>query len=397
MSERLTLCVLSVALLAATGLAGCMDSGGDAPMDADPAAANATAETNVTVDDGTEEMPKELGAMPHAHDYWTGKERITLLDQDVQVDPFSAVFFSFFNVVGTRTPAVGGAFVQLPDGAIVYEGTGKLEFTASWSDPTVTGMTLRYRSAASTEFSEPVALANGEALAIDVTPEMSDMPHEKTSRWSFLLTPGATQTMVGAFHAKVDIVKMHDIESFPGHPELFNGAHTLTLYEGPAQSSQSSFPSRIVGGVTTGFSAEPEGVRPTAVVPMETMSMTANVTITSATASVGKVTGAMFIVKPANSNGFYRATMLSGNPDTGEYQFAWLVDMEQTDSPYAKTSQWAFDLRVQTDPTGTGGQCGGCSDAQVEYNLVAVAYDAPVEGAEALDGGPGQDDDDNDG
>ena len=393
MSKRLTLCVLTVALLASAGLSGCLDSGDEAPP-TEMGPAPAETESNVTVDDGTAEMPKDIGAMPHAHDYWTGKERITLLDQDVQVDPFSALFFSFFNVVGSRTPAVGGAFVQLPDGAIVFEGTGQLEFTASWSDPGVTGMTLRYRSAASPQFSEPAALTNGQPLVVEVTPEMSDMPHEKTSRWEFLLTPAAGQTMVGAFHAKVDIVKMRDIESFPGHPELFNGAHTLTLYEGPASSSQGSFATRIVDGAVNGFRFQREGVVPTAVVPMETMSMTANVTITSTTSSLGKVSGVMFLVKPANENGFRWAKMIASDPDAGTYQFAWLVEMEQTDSPYAKTSQWAFDLHLQTDPTGTGAQCGGCSDAQVDYNLVAVAYDAPVEGAEELQGGG--DDDDND-
>jgi hypothetical protein len=397
MSERSTLAFLALLLVGAAGFSGCMDNGGDAPTpEADAAAAQeqAAVDANATVDDGTAEMPKDLGAKPHAHDYWTGKERITLLDQDVQVDPFTAVFFSFVNVIGWQTPAVGGAFVQLPDGAIVFEGTGKLEFTATWSEPTMTGMTLRYRSAASTEFSEPVALGNGEILSLDVSPEMSDMPHEKTSRWTFLLSPGSGQTMIGSFHAKVDIVKMRDIESFPGHPELFNGASTLTLYEGPATSSQTNFAVRAVTFVTAGGGVEEEYVRPTAVVPMETMAMTANVTITSAAASVGKVNGAFLLVKPANSNGFRVPKMIASDPDAGTYQFAWLVDMEQTDSPYAKTSQWGFDLRVSTDPTGTGQQCGGCSDAQVDYTLVAVAYDAPVEGAEALDGGRGQDDDD---
>lgn len=388
----MTLAALVLLLVGAAGLSGCMDSGGDTPtVETDPATTQAQSSTgadaNATVDDGTTEMPKDIGAKPHAHDYWTGKERVTLLDQDVQIDPFTAVFFSFVNVFGWQTPAVGGTVLQLPDGAIVFEGTGKLEFTASWSEPTMTGMTLRYRSAASPQLSEPVPVTNGEVVSIDVTPDMSDMPHEKTSRWAFVLSPGAGQTMIGSFHAKIDIVKMRDIEAFPGHPELFNGQHTLTLYDGPATSSQSSFATRTVKFVTAGGGVEEEYLRPAAVVPMETMAMTANVTITSATASVGKVNGAYFLVKPANSNGFRVANLVASDPDAGTYQFAWLVDMEQTDSPYAKTSQWAFDLRVSTDPTGTGASCGGCSDAQVDYTLVAVAYDAPVEGAEALDGG----------
>lgn len=385
MSNRISLALVAGALVLAAGFSGCLN---DAPEeDAPERLPQATNETaNVTVDDGTKEMSADLGHQPHMHDYWTGRERVTLMDEDVQSDPFMTTFFTFFNVIGSKSPAVGGAFLEMPDGAIVYEGTGQLEFTASWTDPAVTGMQLRYRSAASPDFSEPQALTGGQPFVVEVTPEMSDMPHEKTSRWMFLLTPATGQAIAGTFHVKIDIVKMRDIEQFPGHPELFNGASTLTLYDGPAQSSQSSFPARIVQVATTGFSPEDDGVPSAAVVPMETMSMTANVTISSATASVGKVTGATFLYKPANTNRYMRANVIASNPETGIYQFAWPVEMSETDSPYAKSSQWSFDLHVSTDPTGTGNnQCGGCSDAQVDYTLTVVAYDALVEGAEEVD------------
>jgi hypothetical protein len=54
------------------------------------------------------------------------------------------------------------------------------------------------------------------------------------------------------------------------------------------------------------------------------------------------------------------------------------VGMLQTDSPYAKTSQWRFDLSIQTsDPTGTLPQFPSTSDTQVQYKLDVVAYDSP--------------------
>jgi hypothetical protein len=381
MSNRFSLLALAGALVLGGAFAGCLDDAPEeGPAETVPQATNQTA--NVTVDDGLAPMPEDIGHQPHMHDYWTGRERVTLMDDDVSSDPFTTAFFTFFNVVGAQTPGVGGTMVELPEGAIVYEGTGQLEMTVSWTDPTVTGMMVRYRSAASPDFSEPQAITKDATLAIDVTPEMSDMPHEKTSRWMFIFSAGAGQAVAGTFHVKVDIVKMRDIEQFPGHPELFGGANTLVLFDGPAQSSQSGPATRLVQIASGGFTAQ-EGVPSAAVVPMETMSMTANVTITSATASVGKVTGAMFLYKPANTNRFMRANVLASNPDTGVYQFAWPVEMSETDSPYAESSQWAFDLRVTTDPTGLGNQqCGGCSDAQVDYTLTVVAYDAAVEGAE---------------
>jgi hypothetical protein len=378
--------LLASLALVFVGFAGCFSggNGGDAPK---PEATNAAMAPagNLTVDDGTAPMNASIGSMPHMHDYWQGKERVTLMDEDIKSDPFNTLGFTFFDAI-RGTPGVGGAFVSLPDGATVYEGTGKLEFTASWTDPTVTGMGLSYRSAADEQYKPSQPLTQGTALSVDVTPEMCDMPHEKDSRWSFLLMPSQDgQAIAGTFHVKVDIVRMHDLEAFPGHPQLFSGGHTITLFSGAAQSTQSSGPSQFVKFVTTQGAQQPAGVQSAKVVPMETKSMTANVTIKSATASIGKVSNITFLYKPAGSSfGFERAQMLSGNLDSGVFQFGIPVDMKQTDSPYAKASQWRFDLRVSTDPSGDagvfGGNCRGCSDAQVDYDLEAVAYDALLDG-----------------
>ena len=212
----------------------------------------------------------------------------------------------------------------------------------------------------------------------------------------FLVVPAsAGQSVVGNIHFKIDIVRVRDITLFPGHPELFQGQHTLTLFSGAAQSSQSSGPNQLVRFITQqGGAPTPSGVQSEKVVPMETLSMTANVTIKSATASIGTVSNITFLYHAAGSFGFQRAQVLSGDLETGVFQFGWPVEMRQTDSPYGKSSQWRFDLRVATDPTnGAGvlgnGQCGGCSDATVDYDLEVVAYDALVEGIAPL-----EDDDD---
>ena len=377
--------LLALALVLGSAFAGCMGDETPAAEDAaPPAASGEEAAANATVDDGTAPMDVDVGHQPHLHDYWKDQTRVTLMDQDLPSDAFMTTFMTFFNAF-RGTPGVGGAFVELPDGAIVFEGTGQLELTVSWSDPTVTGLGARYRSAASTEFSEPQALTSGAPLVVPVTPEMSDMPHAKTSKWRFLLAPSQPgQVVAGTVHVKVDIVRMGDIMLFPGHPEHFGDASTLTLFEGAATSTQDSFVTRIASFATGG--SEDTTVPFAKVVPMEAQSMTANVTIKSANAEVGKVTDVMLLVKSADRNGFRAAKMVSGDPATGAYQFAWLVEMEETDSPYADESQWRFTVRVATDPIGNGviAQCGGCSDAQVEFDATIVAYDAPVEGAEEL-------------
>lgn len=375
----------SVTLLA-VAFAGCLGGETEAPpvRKADAPATDETGLENVTNDDGSDvEMGADLGHQPHIHDYWKDRERVTLMDQDVTVDAPSAVFWTFIDTV-RGTPGVGGAFIQLPEGQIVYEGTGKLEFTATWSDATVTGMGLSYRTPAEPQFSENVALSSGVPLVVEVTPEMSDMPHAKTSRWQFLVSPAQPgQVIAGKFHVKIDVVRMRDVEVFPGHPELFQGASSLTIFEGPGTSSQDNVAMRIVNRVQQ--RPEDDSVAAQKVVPMETRSMTANLTLKAATAEIGKASRAHLLVKPADRNNYAFVQSVAVDEATQTYQFAWMVEMQMTDSPYASESDWRFMVFVETDPTGTGmNACGGCFGAKVDYDLLVVAYPDVVEGSREL-------------
>lgn len=377
---RLAASSTTVLLLGAL-LAGCVGSETPAPEVALPAA-NETVAANATVDDGSAQMPTDLGALPHLHDYWQGRERVTIMDEDVEVDQFQAIGFTFFDLF-MGTPGVGGTFFRLPEGALVFEGTGKMEILPTWTDATVTGAGLRYRTPASEEFSPVAPLASGTPIALEIAPEMTDMPHDKESRWSFLLVPAqAGQAVVGKVHMRIDIVRVRDIALFPGHPELFLGAHTLTLFEGAATSTSQNFATFILGAATQ--NDQESGVRSSKVVPMETLSMTANVTITSASASIGQVSSVDFLYKPAGSFRSLRGQVLSEDPANGVYQFGWPVEMRQTDSPYADTSQWAFDLLLHSE-AADGFPVRGLTDAQVDYQLTVVAYDSLLEGIEPLE------------
>ncbi|HUR68859.1 MAG TPA: hypothetical protein VM370_06395 [Candidatus Thermoplasmatota archaeon] len=365
-------------LLLATAFAGCM-GGADEPAAPVEVAANQTDVSNATVDDGTSEMNTSVGAMPHLHDYWKGAERMTIMDDDVEVDQFSAIGFTFFDIF-MGTPGVGGQFFTLPEGSLVFEGTGKMEITASWSDPTVTGVGIRYKTPGSSDFSDTLPLTQAAPVSLDITPEMTDMPHDKESRWNFLLVPGATgQSVVGKVHFKMDIIRMRDITLFPGHPQLFLGEHTLTLFDGVAKSTQKNFATTIVGFATQ--NREDSSIRSGKVVPMETRTMTANVTITSATANVGTVSSVDFLYKPAGSFGSKMAQVISHDEAAGVYQFAWPVEMQQADSPYAKESQWTFDLLIHSE-AADGLPERGIADSQVDYTVQIVAYDSLLEGVD---------------
>lgn len=373
-----------VGALLLLAFAGCLGgSGGDAPhVDAPtPTAADASLD-NVTVDDGAAPMDMDAGHMPHIHDYWKDRERVTLMDEDVTVDAPEALFWTFVDI-SRGTPGVGGALVRLPDGQIVYEGSGKLEFTASWTDATVTGMAMSYRTPAETAWQKAGDVKSGNALAIDLTPEMTDMPHAKNSRWQFLLMPAAGQTVVGKFHVKVDIIRLSDITVFPGHPQLFNGEHTLQLFKGSGSSTQQLFvqdwANMLQGKMTD------DGVTSQKVVPMETRSMTANLTIKGVNgANPDQVGNVYLLVKPADRGRYMMAEAVESDEGNMVYRFAWLVEMQSTDSPYAEESDWKFDVIVTTDNGALPGECGGCGNLQVEYDLEVIAYDDVVEGSKEL-------------
>lgn len=380
-----------VALALFSGVfAGCLGDKDEPAADANGPPAAATNESaNLSVDDGSVPMSEDAGHMPHLHDYWKDMERVTVLDDDVNVDAPTALFWTFVDVSRGK-PGVGGAQIRLPDGKIVFEGTGKLEFTATWTEATVTGMGMAFRSPADSQFGPSVEVKSATPIVIDVTPEMTDMPHAKTSRWQFLMMPSQPgQAIVGKFHVKVDIIRVGDIEMFPGHPALFAGAHTLEIFKGSGSSTQNMFATDIVNFATR--QSTDDGVKAQQVVPMETRSMTGNVTIKSVSGANGAVQ-VYLLVKPADRNGYSFLEPIEKDDEKQTYSFAWLVNMTSTDSPYATESDWKFDVFTTADDGAAGLPIcqAGCASTKVDYDLEVVAYDGVVDGSKELRGGQGR-------
>ncbi|MHB8604220.1 MAG: hypothetical protein ACYDCK_03105 [Thermoplasmatota archaeon] len=396
--RNVSFALLAALLFAGTAFAGCLSGKPSGPASptatsSQPApeknsllsnSTNDSARTNVT-DDGTRSNDSMLGSMPHMHDYWHGKERVTLMDTDVTVDPTTGFQYTFYNLFVDREPAVGGVAIHLPDGATVYEGTGRLELTATWTTQTITGLAVQYRTAANSKLSDAKPLSSGAPLVVTVTPDMTDMPHMTTSKWAFLFTPPSAGGVIeGTFHLKVDIVKLRDITLFPGHPDLWQGKHQKDILDADETSTQNNFVTDIANFATgaSGPGDDP-GFAPKDVVPMETMGMLVNVHITSVTGTTGTVSSVNLFYHGADTgaNGYRQATQVTGDPATGKFVYRLpSVQMKQTDSPYAKVSQWRFILQVGTDPTSgaLGFDCGGCTGAQVSFHALVTVYDHPV-------------------
>lgn len=370
-------------------MAGCASPDADdaTPLEAD---ANGTAAAGDAalppeeerVDDGTR---TDLGHMPHMHDYWKGKERVTLFDGTVE--PSAIDENAFMTLIVQKEARVGGSFWFLPEGALVYEGTGQMDVTASWTDPRTTSVGVSFRTPESQEFGPLVPLPNGEPLTLDVTPAMTDMPHSKTSRWAFYFAPAdAPGAALGPFELKVEVVKLRDISLFPAHPELFEGKPQKTLHDAAHQHSEVSYAKRVPNLLTAGEFGEKE-VTPSQLVPMETQWMRVEVRIAEATASPGEVSDIRFFYKGADRNFISHPYTLpvEGSLADKWLVYEWPVTMEMTDTPYGEESQWRFFVEPVTTFTGQDGEpdCGGCTDVSIAYSLKVVAYDHVPEGAVA--------------
>ncbi|HVL49162.1 MAG TPA: hypothetical protein VM889_11440 [Candidatus Thermoplasmatota archaeon] len=387
-----TFALATLALLVAGALSGCLGGGAS---DVPPPATNDTRtpdladDVNLT-DDGVTPRNASLDQMPHMHDYWKGQERVTLFDG--VVDTSVASWTTFFTLFFETRPGLGGAFLNLPDGATVYEGTGVLEFTASWDTATVTGLTLRYRHAASPQLSPPIALANKQTHPIEVTPEMVDMPHSSSSRWFFVLEGGAPSgagLAHGPVNVKIDIVKMRDIEKFPGHPDQFEGLETLVIHDEDA-----TIKADTAAAGTQNYVAkknDPPGIVPQKLVPMEAQLLTVTVELKAfrPTNPAQQPNELQLYYRSADTFRYRPAERLSGDGKT--FTYAIPVEMKMGDGFYAEESAWRFYPVVFDNAAGQPIQIycllGSCFDYEMDTHVTITAHKTWPEGV-AIKGTP---------
>jgi hypothetical protein len=376
---RVALVVLVLMLL----VAGCASKG--APKGGANATGNVTAASLPRNDDGSSKTATvDTGAMPHMHDYWKSRERVTLFEGDVdpgQPDP-SQVLVS---LAVQKQAKAGDLEWHLPDGQIVYEGTGEMDVTATWTDPKTTSLQLAFKAASDTQYRTPVELVSGKSTPIVVTPDMTDMPHTKASRWTFDFAPAASPgAMLAPFHLKIDIVKLRDINVFPAHPDLFAGAHEKVINDKSYQFTEESYVTRVPQLLQNGDFQE-KIVTPQQIVPMETQWLRAEVDIDSASSTPGSVVDVNFFYHGANTTYLGHPAWLptAGSFASKHMQWDFPVTMDETDSPYAKDSQWRFFVEPSVALADGTPKMGGMTQVSISYHLKLTVYDHVPDGAKA--------------
>ncbi len=381
-------------LLVLAGLAGCLGGGGG-PKEGGNAtlasaaptkALNATA-ANAT-DDGSQAANKTLGSVPHNHDYWKGRERVTILDADEALSPTGRD--SFMATFGETRPALGAVSFTLPDGQIVFEGTGKMEVTATWSDPTISGLSLRYHGADTRTFTDPAQISSGAPLGFEVKAEQSDEPHSSSSKWAFVLEAGAPGTpgvANGNVHVKIDIVKMRNIELFPAHPDYFAQKPYVKLMDKDVDVKGNGMAEDLQALASRDDA--PPGFAPDHVVPMETKTILVKFDVKSVTSQnpTADLSKFYFLYRAADTAFRYRPANVSGHEEKAVL-YKIPVGQGQGDAFYAKTSQWLFYPYFQDNAQGAQVPLpcppfGECFSWEIQGHVTAYAFNSDV-GPEAL-------------
>lgn len=205
-------------------LAGCAE-------DVTPAAAPAETEVVlVTAENDIESLSNDSFSMAaHQHDYWGGKQRLTILEQTV---PAGTLWF-------------GGAwaFAFVPeDGVVVPQGTSRVEITVSWIDGTnryYADPEVWVRTAADHESWFVADAVSGETLAVETSLGQLDLPHQSISAWriEWRVQPGLLPVdggrgvwWDGELSVLVEAIAGAEIPVYPAHPDKWGGAETIELF-----------------------------------------------------------------------------------------------------------------------------------------------------------------------
>lgn len=326
---------LLAAAFLAHALSGCASS-----SDGNPDAAD-----NPTVVTDPRDYSYLANATPgsHIHDYWQGRDRVTVLDDEV--GPFSSSCSGSGCGDGmtfiTRAPE---------DGIIVPQGTrwinGTITFAAE-GENTWKRLELWVRTAEDAEPKRWGDVRPGEPFSIESTNEKNDPPHYVLSLWEFALRVYGQQDEVriaGTLGIDVEAVRGLALVAYPPHPDRWQGATELDLLEETASSALTTYDANpVTGGHSYScYSGCPathrlgDGI----IVPFETTRVEARLTY-----GPGLPAGLGLSVHGADTRSLSRVE--GTQESSGVVLFTIDLMPGMADSPYAKQSLWEFAVWME--------------------------------------------------
>lgn len=212
-------------LMVAGALAGCI---GGSPTDA---AAPANDSPDVVTDPSNYSYARNasLDDGGHIHDYWDGRDRITLMDR---TDVVNSLWLTSDLIHPFRPPG----------GHVVPQGTATVEVTISWETSAISHHLppqLWIKTAADDEAWHRADLEDGRTYEVPSSMERNDLAHQQLSAWSFQFrvpnpnepVPYEPLIFNGTVSIHVEAIRGLELPVFPGHPDPWNGSDRLPLLE----------------------------------------------------------------------------------------------------------------------------------------------------------------------
>jgi hypothetical protein len=317
--------LLALALLL---LAGCSQAPASAPANEAPG----------VITDPLDVSSSAAGS--HVHDYWQGRDRVTVVDETRDI--------GLVSYGGDHGPI---GFFHPPEGSIVPQGTGVLEATLSWQDgeesllgvgSAYTRVELWAKTAADAMARFMADAVNGQAVRFNITYDDADPPHYTVSLWEFqamFWNDGGDQTSFsGTITLQAKAFRTLPLQPFPAHPDLWNGATELLLLEHSGSVEQ--IHAVLTYACTRGclpFVGLPNGT----VVPHDAREVVVQFTPSPDSTPVP----VRLTFHGADTRSFSNAT---GQPSGGGQVYSIPLKPGMGDSPYALQSLWEFWFRMDT-------------------------------------------------
>lgn len=369
--------IAALLVVVAVGLAGCI--GGQAPGNVSDGGDGADAGNDSTT-------VGEAGAAStqHVHDLWKGRRRITLLDRDVQINATRAdasgsgpmtrsvgVNDCYDGSIEFGAWCLGRTVVDVPPSTdpaeprVVAPGTWAVSVSASWSEPTITGVDV----AAVTANDETVRMGDIETSggterfnATRFGDNRSFIPllatddgHATDSKWSFVLTASGDLGDLGAVadgtvHVTAEAHRMEgDLPAEPPHPDWYAGTDTYFVGYG-SETANNAYRVAYIGTEWVEID-----LTPTNPIPPGTREVVVAVEITddSPTADRDRTAPEVELTYEHEAGYDWSADEVEVEPETvedGHRIYRIPVTQTMTDSLYTcagRNSTWSLNLQVE--------------------------------------------------
>ncbi len=299
----------------------------------------------------------------HIHDYWGEASERVIMDEVLEV----------WTCLGAGwdegEAASGCVFFSLPNGSFVPEGTGQLIVEVDATGSLRNGqMELEYKAANTAEYVETDPQGAQAEWLIELTPQMADLPHSKSTRWAFNLEgSGHGAVLEGEVNVKITAVKVFEIAEWPEHPDFWNNGTRNQIGLGNLNATFDQlglgFSMRMGDLYDSEADREPVTFPEGTIVPPETSVLLIKFWYDRSNHAKNNLNGDIDLyVKEGSTSTWYRSLEWGNQLETEEADKLYYVEVDGSnwDSPYAEQSQWSFQIRA---PSGLndGTVCEGCA------------------------------------